>query len=181
MKAYTDKKDFYRGRYREQTVKDMCALEGATKHILELFLYLLNNKDRYNASVLISLVIPIKEMLPYLSLIKLIADEQYPIELVDICYRVREVEMGSINSRLIDSIPSSIDLISTISNRQIIAYQSLDTSIDRMLSQFMEDKEDVSLLSGISFYNESSFLLKIICKRKGWTNNSLNKISLIYR
>lgn len=181
MKAYTDKIDFYRGRYKEQKIKNVCSLEGEKEVFTDLLLFLSNSKNRYCSCILISLLLPTKEILPYLSLCLYMTEEREELMyLINICYRVRELKNNSIGRRLIKGIPNSLSYIKDLSGRDITSYLSIsiEQSIFNYLKEFI-DKEDAEVLSKVAFYDDRYHLLKIICKGRGWSNASLNSLSLL--
>lgn len=100
--------------------------------------------------------------------------------LIDICYRVRELKDNSIGRRLIKGIPNSLSYIKDLSGRDITSYLSIsiEQSIFNYLKEFI-DKEDAEVLSKAAFYDDRYHLLKIICKGRGWSNASLNSLSLL--
>lgn len=183
MKAYTDKLDFYRGRYKDQRLKNVCSLEGESESFLNLLSLSMGYKSRYCSAILILLLIPAKEMLPYLCLILTLSTEEDLTDLYQLCYRVRELPMGVVNQRIISNLPSSLDYLYELTSRdipQFISDPSIQICISSYLGQFMS-KEDASLLGEIAFYDDRSLLMRTICKRRGWSTPSLNNLAINYK
>lgn len=181
MKAFTDKLDFYKGKYKEQKIKNICSIEGEDESFLDLLNIFYTSKDRYTAAIGCSLLLSTKEVIAYTSLCICLSNESKE-EIVNTCFRAMKFKPGHLISRVLSyGLPDKIDLIEKLSSRYIEKHISIsiNQSISDYLSQFM-DKKDASIISDIAFYDDRALLLKIIGKQRGWSNESLNNVSVLY-
>lgn len=180
MKAYTNKIDFYRGRYKEQRIKNVCSLEGESDDFIELITLLINERSRYVSYFFAAVFIPVKDLLSYLVFVSLLTKEDSLYRLIQLVYRIRKLPMNSITSRVIKN--PDTDLVESISKRRIGTYLSgiyIQSSFDSYLSQ-LADQESIKFLSDSCFFDDRLNLLKTFCIQRGWSNESINNLSFIF-
>lgn len=176
MKAFTDKKDFYRGRYNDYRFRSLCALEGCSEELTEFLYFVRTSDSRYSTCLAIALLLNLKDLFPYLSFIQYLADEDLLPYIKMVC-KARNLRLSEVNERLIEDLPNSKKRIEEITGRSFEKGLNLNDSVYNFLSLPEEDRK---LLAQSAFYDERSFICKIFCKRKGWTNTSLNKLEVLF-
>lgn len=178
MEAFVDKMDFYRGKYSSYRLKSLCALRGENESFVDVMTILLEEESNSTSAFCISLLLPIKEMFPYISQVCLSFNET-PLQIIEALYRERGTTLSAINLRLLQDLPNTKSDIESITRRMLNTNPTVDSALVTYLNQTHLPKEDTEILSQIAFYNDRSLLAKIICKRKGWPNASLNKLSFL--